>query len=102
MSGSVDKSLIIWEINLEGNSTYPKLILQRYESYIRGIIRLNSLEIISGDWEGNLKVWNIEEGICILQMRIPITDCDGLYQMKMLGGYDISVACCMMKKTVSY
>ena len=86
VSGSVDKSLIIWEYNLEENSTYPKFILQEHESYIRGIIRLNSLEIISGDWEGNLKIWNIEEGICISQMRIPITDCDGLYQMKMLGG----------------
>ena len=85
MSGSVDKSLIIWEYNLEGNSTYPKFILQGHESYIRGILRLNSCEIISGDWEGNLKLWNIEEGICISQMRIPITDFDGLYQMKMLG-----------------
>ena len=65
VSGSKDNSLIIWN-KLPGYSTYsPKQIFTEHKSVIRGILRINNQEIISGDGFGDIRVWNIDQGVCI-------------------------------------
>ena len=68
VSGSWDKSLIIWsKYELPGSSatsTYSHRVLTGHKSGIRGIIRISNREIISGELEGDLKIWDIVEGVC--------------------------------------
>ena len=54
-------------------------MLTGHKSVIKGIIRINKVEIISGEWNGDLRIWNINQGVCI--RHIPsMNDC--LTQMK--------------------
>ena len=68
VSGSNDKSLIIWsKYELPGSSstsTYTHRVLTGHKSGIIGIIRINNREIISGEYLGDLKIWDIVEGVC--------------------------------------
>ena len=70
VSGSKDQSLIIWsKYELPGSSsastfTYSQRVLTGHKSEIMGIIRLNNIEIISGESKGDLRIWNIVEGVC--------------------------------------
>ena len=68
VSGSKDNSLFIWnKYELPGSSstsTYSHRVLTRLKSGIRGIIRIKKREIISGDFEGDLRIWDIVEGVC--------------------------------------
>ena len=92
VSGSIDHSLIIWEIS----ETYgePKYILDGHISTIQGIIKLNNVEIISGEFRGDLRIWNIEFGTCM--RHIPdMTGYGRLYQMKKLVKDNGVVAVCM-------
>ena len=80
VSGSLDNSLIIWSKLLTG-----------HKSNIKGIIRLNKTEIISGEWKGDLMMWNIAEGFCI--RHIPnVSGIDCLDQMKQHIGGDVVVS----------
>ena len=66
VSGSWDKSLIIWDKLPGSSSNYSnKQQLRGHKSIISGIIKINKREIISGDYSGDLKIWNIDEGVCI-------------------------------------
>ena len=80
VSGSWDQSLIIWSKLPGSSSTYSnKQVLTGHTSIIFGIIRINKVEIISGEQNGDLRIWNIDEGVCI--RHIPSMD-DCLTQMK--------------------
>ena len=80
VSGSRDKSLIIWNKLAGSSSTYShKQVLTGHRSYIEGIIRISKVEIISGEWHGDLKIWNIDEGVCIRQIS---SMGHGLWQMR--------------------
>ena len=62
VSGSWDKSLIIWSKSTPESSIYShKQRLTGHKSYIRGIIRLNNREIVSGESGGDLMMWNIDK-----------------------------------------
>ena len=63
VSGSMDKSLIIWS-KLPGSNIYSQQVLKGHKSQIRGIIRINNSEIVSGELRGDLRIWNINQGIC--------------------------------------
>ena len=91
VSGSYDKSLIIWSKSTLESSTYsPRQTLTGHKSRIMGIIRLNNREIVSGEWNGDLMMWNIDEGLCIRQ--IPhVGGYDSLFQMKQHIGGDVVV-----------
>ena len=66
VSGSADSSLIIWSKLPGSSSTYSqKQVLTGHRSGIRGIIRISKAEIISGEHKGDLRIWNINEGVCI-------------------------------------
>ena len=64
VSGSDDKSLIIWSKQPE-SYIYSHRHLTGHKSKIKGIIRINNREIISGGWNGDLNIWNIDQGRCI-------------------------------------
>ena len=72
VSGSNDKSLIIWsKYELPGSSstsTYSHRVLTGHKSGIKGIIRISNREIISGEYLGDLKIWDIVEGVCNRQI----------------------------------
>ena len=79
VSGSWDNSLIIWS-KLPGSSfTYSHKQFIGHKSGILGIIRINNMEIISGEYMGDLRIWNIDEGVCIRHIP-PLSDY--LWQMK--------------------
>ena len=86
VSGSGDKSLIIWSKSPPESSIYSlRQVLTGHKSQINGIIRLNNREIVSGELNGDLMMWNIDEGLCI--RHIPrLSGFDGLWQMKHIGG----------------
>ena len=66
VSGSVDHSLIIWSKLPGSSSTYShKQVLTGHTSSIKGIIRISKENIISGEYKGYLRIWNINEGVCI-------------------------------------
>ena len=95
ISGSEDKSLIVWEHSLEVSKLIPKHVLSGHMSYISGIIRLSEVEIICGEYGGDLRIWNIRDGICIIY--IPrTTDFDYLSQIKIFRelNANIRVALC--------
>ena len=92
VSGSFDKSLIIWSKSTPESSTYShRETLTGHKSWIRGIIRLNNRDIVSGEWYGDLMMWNIDQGLCI--RHIPHLDvfCDRLCQIKQHMRGDIAV-----------
>ena len=88
VSGSVDKSLIIWsKYELPGSSSTstsiysPKHVLKGHKTIIRGIIRINNREIISGECNGDLRIWDIVQGVCSRHI-LPSQGAYSLYQMK--------------------
>ena len=80
VSGSKDQSLIIWsKYELPGSSsastfTYSHRVLTGHKSEIIGIIRLNNIEIISGEILGDLRIWNIVEGFCTKHIILHINN----------------------------
>ena len=66
VSGSWDESLIIWSKLPGSSSTYSqRQVLTGHKSCIKGIIRISKAEIMSGEHKGDLRIWNIDEGVCI-------------------------------------
>ena len=97
VSGSWDNSLIIWSKSTPESSNYsPRQTLTgdiSYIRYIRGIIKLNKREIISGEANGDLRVWNIDQGICIRHIpRLSGVFGDNLIQMKQHMSGDVVVS----------
>ena len=91
VSGSLDNSLIIWSKSTPESSTYLPRQVTGHKSYIKGIIRLNNREIVTGEWYGDLMMWNIDRGLCIRQ--IPCLRGYGyLTQVKQHIGGDIVVS----------
>ena len=83
VSGSFDKSLIIWSKSTPESSTYShRQTLTGHKSEIMGIIRLNNREIMSGEWYGDLMMWNIDQGLCIRHIISCVRGIDNLTQMK--------------------
>ena len=90
VSGSGDNSLIIWSI-LHRSSTYsPNYVLTGHTSYIWEIIRMSSTEIISGKFIGDLRLWNIDQGLCTRHIH-SVGD-NFLYQMKQHQGGEVVVS----------
>ena len=91
-SASHDKSLIIWSKLTGSSSTYSqRQVLTGHKSGIFGIIRINNREIISGEWRGDLRIWNIDQDDCI--RHIPSLDVYSfLYQMKQYIGGDVAIS----------
>ena len=92
VSGSEDKSLIIWSKS-PGSATYShRQTLRGHTSTINGIIRINNIEIMSGEWNGDLRMWDIDQGLCT--RHIPhIGDGGFLIQMKQHIGGEVVVSC---------
>ena len=97
VSGSMDKSLIIWS-KLPASSTYsPREVLIGHESVIIGIIRISNTEIISGDLCGDLKFWNIDQSLCIRHISKSNV---GINQMKQHEGGEVALS--YRKKVILY
>ena len=83
VSGSNDKSLIIWSKSTPESSTYsPRQRLKGHTSIIKGIVRMSNTEIMSGDNCGNLKIWDIDQGLCT--KHIPSEGLDSSYQISQM------------------
>ena len=92
VSGSDDKLLIVWSKSRPESSTYShRQRLTGHKSWIRGIIRLNNREIVSGEWKGDLMIWNIDQGRCIRHIPRIRGYGDSLTQMKQHMRGDIVV-----------
>ena len=97
---SQDKSLLIWDY-LSETAKLPRSreVLIGHTSTIYGILRLNNSEILSGEFNGILKIWNIDKSICI--KHIPaINIVDILYQLKNIGGKYMSIVVCNELKII--
>ena len=93
VSGSYDESMIIWSKSTSESSIYShRQRLRGHKSDIRGIIRLNNREIVSGEWGGDLMIWNIEEGLCIRHIPRVGRYSNGIYHMKQHIGGDVVVS----------
>ena len=93
VSGSLDNSLIIWSKSTPESSSYShKQTLTGHKSPIKGIIRLNNREIVSGEYLGDLMTWNIDEGLCIRQIPRLSGFYDNLIQMKQHMRGDVVVS----------
>ena len=92
VSGSYDHSLIIWSKSRPESSTYShRQTLRGHKSYIYGIIRLNDREIMSGELNGDLMMWDTDQGLCI--RHIPsLSGFDPIYQMKQHMRGDVVVS----------
>ena len=92
VSGSYDNSLIIWSKLTPESAIYSQSqTLRGHKSMIEGIIRVNNREIISGERKGYLMMWNIDEGVCIRNIR-NIPNANGyIYQMKQHKRGDVVV-----------
>ena len=94
VSGSADKSLIIWyKSTPQGSTPTPythSYILTGHKSYIRGIIRITNIEILSGEDDGDLRIWNIDQGLCVRH----ISNMGNLYltQMKQNIGGEVALS----------
>ena len=87
VSGSWDNSLIIWSNSRPESCTYSHRQLPTgHKSYIAGIIRLNNREIVSGEIDGDLMMWNIDQGLCIRHIPRLSRLGDNLIQMKHMRG----------------
>ena len=86
VSGSNDKSLVIWSKSSPESTIYSlRQRLTGHASGIRTIIRMNKREILSGEFlNGDLRIWNIDEGICI--RHIPSITDNFLIQIKQQKG----------------
>ena len=66
VSGSFDKTLIIWDIREKEEGTTSPRVLIGHKFVISGIVRINSEQVISGDYStGELRVWNFIDAVCI-------------------------------------
>ena len=93
VSGSHDKSLIIWSKSTPESSTYThRQTLTGHKSEIAGIIRLNNREIVSGEWGGDLMMWNIDQGLCIRKIPCLSGGFEFLIQMKQQIGGDAVIS----------
>ena len=98
VSGFLDNSLIIWSNwskSRPESSTYSHIQrLTGHKSWIRVIIRLNNREIVSGEFKGDLMIWNIDQGLCIRHIPRLRGSGDSLTQMKQHIGRDVVVGYC--------
>ena len=82
VSGSYGNSLTIWSKSTPESSTYShRQVLTGHTSQIKGIIRINNREIVSGDGIGDLMFWNIDQGLCVRYIPC-VSRFNHLYQMK--------------------
>ena len=79
ISGSDDTSLIIWDLE----ELKPIRTLSGHKLGIQAILRINDSQVISGDLGGELKIWDIDQGICIREMA----STPGLLAMKNFNRY---------------
>ena len=86
ISGSEDKSLVIWDkLDIHTSSSPDTYILNEHRSHIIGIAKIDNKHIVSGDYQGGLKTWDIDSRTCIREI-------EGLYliiQMKKIEGENI-------------
>ena len=92
VSGSDDKSLIIWSKSTPESSIYSPRQVTGHKSAIFGIIRINNREIASGEVDGDLMMWNIDQGLCIRHIPRLSGFGDNLTQMKQHMRGDVVVS----------
>ena len=93
ISGSWDKTLIIWNLGEYILPTQPRMLIG-HKSHIRGIIQITDEQIISGEEDGDLRIWEIYLGTCLLHIPTDRPNGDFLYQIKYFRETN-SVACCL-------
>ena len=97
VSGSGDQRLIIWETDMESKWKL-RGELEGHTSSINGIIRISNEQIISGEYLGDLRLWDIGQAMCLRHISRTKSN-DFLMQMKIYNCYSISALfCCMLQR----
>jgi len=66
LSGSRDKSLIIWDLKKSDNNSYalPKRALRGHSHYVQDVvINSDGQFALSGSWDGTLRLWDLNTGV---------------------------------------
>lgn len=67
ISASRDKSLIVWNLEDQGDGKvgYPKRSLRGHSHFVSDVVlSSDSLFALSGSWDGTLRLWDLQKGIC--------------------------------------
>lgn len=64
ISGSRDKTLIVWEIkNIQGNYGIAKRALRGHNHFVSDVVFSSDAQCaISSSWDGTLRLWDVSEG----------------------------------------
>ena len=96
VSGSRDQNMLVWDYML---SSSPRHILKGHKTRIQGIVRISNQYVISGEWRGEVMVWDVYKGICVKTLP----SYGFLWQMKKFGGggdSEFAVAACMTERII--
>ena len=73
-------------------------MLSGHRSGVRGIIRINEDEIISGEWRGDLRLWRVSDGTCSKYIN-GVQEYGFLYQLK---SYNNTLCICRALGVIVY
>jgi guanine nucleotide-binding protein subunit beta-2-like 1 protein len=67
ISGSRDKTVIVWSINgPQGNYGYAKRALRGHNHFVSDVVFSSDAQCaISSSWDGTLRLWDVTDGHCI-------------------------------------
>ena len=71
LSASLDKTINLWDIEL-----YKQIRTYKgHTSYVTCVKKAPGNKIISGDWSGEIKIWNLETGERIQTINAHVKYC---------------------------
>ena len=98
LSGSAPGTLSIWEL---GPSASCRELTTGHISGIIGIMKINDEEVVTLEDYGDLKIWNIIQGTCIMDVSSSPKNGDDLYKIKMFDLSNTYKLACSLSYSIS-